>query len=374
MNREYISYNGKKLRKGYTTGSCAAAAASAAAMLLWHDQYLEEITLTLPNNQPLTLPLAYAEKNGDIATAGVIKDGGDDADATHGTLICAKVEKSISQKILIDGGEGVGRVTENGLPIAVGEAAINPIPRKMISESVRKIVGDDQGAVITIYVPEGAQIAKQTMNARLGIKGGISILGTTGIVTPMSEEGWKQAISIELEMKCKQGFRKIVLAPGNYGVDFAVNQLDIHDAAIVSMSNFVGYVLKEVQRLAFEEILIVGHLGKLIKVAGGIFSTHSKDADARMEILVANLALMGVPLTKLKEIAAANTTEAAGELIMASGYQQIYPILAEKVKQRCCQLLKHRKPQPVIEVVLFSSKQGLLASTKPVAAIKEAWQ
>lgn len=371
---EFVYHNGKKLRKGYTTGVCAAAAATAASSLLFHDEVHEQVKVELPDGKSLLIPVHSVEYRKSGASAFVKKDGGDDADATDGMLIGAEVKRSCEDSIIIDGGIGIGRVTQKGLPIEVGFPAVNPVPRKMIEASVRKVIGAGAGAEVTVFAPDGERVARQTMNSRLGIMGGISILGTTGIVTPMSEEGWKQAITVELEMKQKQGMDKIVLCPGNYGEDFAVKELRIPPEKIVSMSNFVGYVLKEVQRLGFTKILIVGHIGKLIKVAGGIFSTHSKDADARSEILVANLALLGVPLADLKQIAVCTTTEAAGELIAGKGYENVYPLLAGKIKSRSEQYLKYRKPEPEIEVVLFSSQRGLLAATKNTKALMEEWQ
>ncbi len=289
-------------------------------------------------------------------------------------LIGADVTQNTEKQIVIDGGIGIGRVTEVGLQIPVGQAAINPVPRKMIEESVRKVIGPNRGAKITISAPEGTTIAKQTMNRRLGVLGGISILGTTGIVTPMSEEGWKRSISLELEMKKSQGHSAVILCPGNYGEDFAQNTLELDGEKIVSMSNFVGYVLKEVQRLEFEKVLMVGHLGKLIKVSAGIFSTHSKDADARTEILIANLALLGMPVDQLKEIQKCLTTEAAGEIIARTEYEEVYQVIAEKVKRRSEDLLKYRKHEPSIETVLFSSQRGYLASTIPLDVLKEEWR
>ncbi|MBO1308009.1 cobalt-precorrin-5B (C(1))-methyltransferase [Enterococcus sp. 669A] len=371
---EFVFYNGKKLRKGYTTGSCATAAATAAALYLVKDQQHEDVQIKLPNESMLTIPIASLELKADSCVAFVEKDGGDDADATDGMLIGVEISRNDTPEIKIDGGEGVGRVTEVGLQIPVGEAAINPVPRKMIAESVRKVIGPEQGALVKVFAPKGVEIAQQTMNSRLGIIGGISILGTSGIVTPMSEEGWKQAISVELEMKKQQGYKKIILCPGNYGEDFAVKELKLKAEQIVSMSNFVGYVLKEVQRLAFEEVLMVGHLGKLIKVSAGIFSTHSKDADARTEILIANLALLGMPVPQLQEIQACNTTEAAGEIIERYGYEGVYQVIADKIKQRSQDLLKYRKPETRIEVVIFSSQRGYLASTQPLAQVMEEWQ
>ncbi|MBO0452137.1 MULTISPECIES: cobalt-precorrin-5B (C(1))-methyltransferase CbiD [Enterococcus] len=371
---EFIFFNGKKLRKGYTTGSCATAAATAAAGLLFNNEAHENIQIELPNTEKLTIPIASLEMKEDTCEAFVVKDGGDDVDATDGMLIGAKLSKNATKQIIIDGGTGIGRVTEVGLQIPVGEAAINPVPRGMIEEAVRKIIGPEQGAKVVIFAPEGASIANQTMNRRLGIIGGISILGTTGIVTPMSEEGWKKSISLELEMKKSQGYRSVILCPGNYGEDFVLKTLKFGEDKIVSMSNFVGYVLKEVQRLEFEKVLMVGHLGKLIKVSAGIFSTHSKDADARAEILIANLALLGMSVEQLKKIQGCLTTEAAGDIIADAGYEKVYPIIAKKIKYRSESLLKYRKHQPIIEVVLFSSQRGYLASTKPIEVLKEEWK
>lgn len=371
---EFVFYNGKKLRKGYTTGSCATAAAVAATAFLLEEEASEEICIELPNKKNLTIPIASIETVEDGCQAFVVKDGGDDVDATDGMLIGAKVVKTSGKQIHIDGGIGIGRVTEAGLQIPVGEAAINPVPREMIEESVRKIIGPNQGVKITIFAPTGEAIAKQTMNRRLGILGGISILGTTGIVTPMSEEGWKQSISLELEMKKSQGHSSVILCPGNYGEAFVLNTMKLNGENVVSMSNFVGYVLKEVQRLEFEKVLMVGHLGKLIKVSAGIFSTHSKDADARTEILIANLALLGMPVSQLQEIEKCLTTETAGEIIASSGYDAVYQVLAEKVKKRSEDLLKYREHEPRIDVILFSSKRGYLASTKPLEQLKEEWE
>ncbi|GCF95200.1 cobalt-precorrin-5B C(1)-methyltransferase [Enterococcus florum] len=374
MMEEYVFYNGKKLRKGYTTGSCAAAAATAAALCLFKDQHHEEVHIQLPSQEWLKIPIHAIEREADLSRAYVIKDGGDDVDATDGMLIGVEITHSENTGVEIDGGIGIGRVTEPGLSNQVGEAAINPVPRRMIVDSVRKIIGEKQGAKVVVFAPAGEEIAKQTMNRRLGIIGGISILGTSGIVTPMSEEGWKQSISLELEMKWQQGHRKIILCPGNYGEDFAVHVLCLDKEKIVSMSNFVGYVLKEVQRIGFEQVLMVGHLGKLIKVSAGIFSTHSKDADARTEILIANLALLGMPRETLQQIQSCVTTEAAGEIIAQEGYEEVYQMIVEKIKQRSQNLLKYRKPEPTIEVVLFSSKRGYLASTSPLETVMEEWE
>ncbi|MDT2830543.1 cobalt-precorrin-5B (C(1))-methyltransferase CbiD [Vagococcus carniphilus] len=372
---EFVYVNGKKMRKGYTTGSCATAASVAATHLLLNEEECEEVVVLSPVDKEIRIPIESIERVDDkTAIASVRKNGGDDADATHGMLIYSKVTLRDDAEVTIEGGEGIGRVTQEGLLVPIGKPAINPKPRKMIGDNIRKMLGESRGADILIFAPEGYEIAKQTMNRNLGIIGGISILGTTGIVTPMSEDSWKAAISIELEMKKKQGFEKIVLSPGNYGEDFAVNKMMIDETKIVSMSNFVGYVLKEVQRIGFEEVLMIGHLGKLIKVSAGIFSTHSKDADARAEILVANLALMGMPIPDLERVSKCLTTEAAGDIISETGYEGVYQIIADKIKFRSEKLLKYRDPKVKVDVVLFSSKTGLLSSTKPIKELMEEWK
>ncbi len=372
---EFVYVNGKKLKKGYTTGSCATAASVAAAHLLLNSEECEEVVVISPVDKEIRIPIVSLKRTDEkTAIAAVRKNGGDDADATHGMLIYSKVVLREDSEITIEGGEGIGRVTQEGLLVPIGQPAINPKPRKMIQDNVRKIIGDNLGADIQIFAPEGYEIAKQTMNRNLGIIGGISILGTTGIVTPMSEDSWKAAISIELEMKKKQGFERIVLSPGNYGEDFAVNKMMIDEKKIVSMSNFVGYVLKEVQRIGFKEVLMIGHLGKLIKVSAGIFSTHSKDADARAEILVANLALMGMSVPDLERISNCLTTEAAGDIISEMGYEGVYKIIADKIKYRSEKLLKFREPKVKVDVVIFSSKTGLLSSTKSIKELMEEWQ
>ncbi|MGT2785047.1 cobalt-precorrin-5B (C(1))-methyltransferase CbiD [Streptococcus merionis] len=372
---EYVYVDGKKLKRGYTTGTCATAATVAALYMILNQEIEEKITVQTASGVEVTMDIQNPSYELEKATAAVEKDGGDDADATHGLLIYSTVTLLPDQTdIEIDGGIGVGRVTEEGLANPVGMAAINPTPRRMIEKSVREIIGDNCGAHVLIWVPGGEERAKLTYNPRLGIVGGISILGTTGIVNPMSEDSWKAAITVELTMLYNQGYRSVVLAPGNYGEDFTTTVLGIDKSRIVNMSNFVGHVLKEVQRIGFTKVLIVGHMGKLVKVASGIFSTHSKDADARMETLIANLALMGAPLDLLEKVDGCTTTEAAGEAIKEYGYEGVYQILADKIKFRSERLLKYRKPEVHIDVVLFASKEGYLASTKPLDMIKEEWR
>lgn len=371
---EYVYVDGKKLKRGYTTGTCATAATVAALSMILNQEIEEKITVQTASGVEVTMEVHDPSFEIENATAAVRKDGGDDADATHGLLIYATVTlRPDETDIEIDGGIGVGRVTEKGLANPVGSAAINPTPRRMIEKSVRDLIGPNCGAHVLIWVPEGERIAKLTYNSRLGILGGISILGTTGIVNPMSEDSWKAAITVELTMLRNKGHESVILAPGNYGESFATEQLTIAPERIVNMSNFVGHVLKEVQRLGFTKVLMIGHLGKLVKVANGTFSTHSKDADGRIETLIANLALMGAPLEVLQKVDKCITTEAAGAIIKEYGYEAVYQILADKIKAKSERLLKYRKPPVEVDVVLFGSEEGFLASTKPLEQIKEEW-
>ena len=371
---DYAYVNGKKLRKGFTTGTCATAATAAAISMILNQDIEEKVTVSTANGVEVTMDIKDPSFGEFTASAAVEKDGGDDADATHGLLIYSTVTLlPDSNDIEIDGGEGVGRVTQKGLKCDVGMAAINPTPRAMIEKTARQLLGPNCGAKIIISVPGGEETAKLTYNSRLGIVGGISILGTTGIVNPMSEESWKASITIELTMLYNQGYRSVVLAPGNYGEDFATNVLGIPPHRIVNMSNFVGHVLKEVQRIGFTRVLLVGHMGNFVKVAGGIFSTHSKDSDARMEIIMANLALLGAPVELLEKVDQCITTDAAGTLIEEYHYEEVYQVLVDKMKFRSERLLRNRKPEVSIDVVTFGTEAGYLASTQTLEEIAEEW-
>lgn len=371
---DYAYVNGKKLRKGFTTGTCATAATAAAISMILNQDIEEKVTVSTANGVEVAMDIKDPSFGELTASAAVEKDGGDDADATHGLLIYSTVTLlPDSNDIEIDGGEGVGRVTQKGLKCDVGMAAINPTPRAMIEKTARQLLGPNCGAKIIISVPGGEETAKLTYNSRLGIVGGISILGTTGIVNPMSEESWKASITIELTMLYNQGYRSVVLAPGNYGEDFATNVLGIPPHRIVNMSNFVGHVLKEVQRIGFTRVLMVGHMGKFVKVAGGIFSTHSKDSDARMEIIMANLALLGAPVELLEKVDQCITTDAAGTFIEEYHYEEVYQVLVDKMKFRSERLLRNRKPEVSIDVVTFGTEAGYLASTQTLEEIAEEW-
>ncbi|MBN8049411.1 MULTISPECIES: cobalt-precorrin-5B (C(1))-methyltransferase CbiD [Paraclostridium] len=371
---EYVYIDGKKYKRGYTTGSCATGAAKAATYMILTKETLETVNIDTPKGIPLNLKVENVDINNAFAQCSIQKDGGDDIDATHKMHIYAKAELIDCNEIIIDGGIGIGRVTKKGLGIEIGKAAINKTPISMIQSEVRKVIGDTKGVKITIFAPEGETIAKKTFNPRLGIVGGISIIGTTGIVEPMSDEGWKKSLSIELEMKKAQGMDKVILVPGNHGEMFIKESLGIDSKYIVRTSNFIGYMLKEAQRIGFKKILMAGHLGKYVKIAGGIFNTHSKVADARNEILIANLALMNAPFELINKINECLTTEEFIEILEEDKYKkykEIYNILSEKCKKRIDIYMNDDEID--IEVMIFSMEKKLLGESKKAGDLKEVF-
>ncbi len=371
---DVVWYNGKALRKGYTTGSCATGAAKVAALMLLRQQVIDNISIVTPSGATLHLNVEMPLISPGEATAAIRKDGGDDIDATHGMMIFARVRLRADTAIIIDGGVGVGRITRKGIGLEIGAAAINKTPRHTIETAVREAIGPQRGADVEIFAPEGEVRARKTFNARLGILGGISIIGTSGIVTPMSEESWKSSLSLELGMKRAEGMNRVILVPGNHGERFVQEQLQLDARYVVTMSNFVGYMLKETERLGFEQVLMVGHFGKLVKVAAGIFHTHSHIADGRMETLIAWLALSDAPRQLIHQVAECVTTEEAMALIDAAGWQRVYPAIARRVAERMSELLRFSARPPRCDALLFSFDQQVLGSSRPVAELTEAFR
>lgn len=380
---EYVYIDGKKYRRGYTTGSCAAAASKAATHMLFTKNKIDKINIDTPKGIPLSLNVCNIELTENKVKCSIEKDGGDDIDATHSMHIYAEAElidRTNDEDIIVEGGIGVGVVTKKGLSVEVGKPAINPVPTRMINSEVRKVIGEDfkdnlgknKSLKITICAPEGVEIAKKTFNPRLGIIGGISILGTTGIVEPMSDEGWKKSLSIELEMKKAQGLESIILVPGNHGEKFIKEKLNLDMKYVVRTSNFVGYMLKEAQRIGFKKILMAGHIGKYIKISAGIFNTHSKIADARSEILISNLAMMGAPYEFLKKIEGCVTAEAAVEIINESNYKDFYDLISNKCKLKIEQYLLDEEID--VEVMIFSMDKTLLGKSDNADSLVEVFR
>jgi cobalt-precorrin-5B (C1)-methyltransferase len=321
-------------REGYSTGSCAAGAAKAACLLLQGGGLPERIEITLPNSVRLIMPIQGGKTGYPIAWASIVKDGGDDTDITHGLEIHATARYISPQgEVHIRGGQGVGTVTKKGLAIEIGESAINPVPRRMIREAVREVFPKEELEII-IEVPVGEAAATCTLNPRLGIVGGISILGTSGIVRPMSEEAFKTSILPELDQAVAYGHKTIVLTPGHYGYSVATERFKIPAEAIIQMGNYIGFLLEEAVYRGIEQVILLGHIGKLIKVSGGIFHTHNRVADARMEILLAHAALAGVNEDTLKYLAEYPTTEGAASELLRLGEQKLLHHLAHLASVR----------------------------------------
>lgn len=380
---EYVYIDGKKYKRGYTTGSCATGAAKAATYMLLTKNKTETINIDTPKGIFLTLKVDNIVIMDDYVECSIEKDGGDDIDATHTMHIHARAEiikKQGDKDLVVCGGNGIGVVTKKGLSVEVGKAAINPVPMKMINSEIRKIIGDDssqyleqdEALKITIFAPKGEEVAKKTFNPRLGIIGGISIIGTTGIVEPMSDEGWKKSLSIELQMKKEQGLNKIILVPGNHGEQFIKENLNLDMKYVVRTSNFIGYMLKEAQRMGYKEILMAGHIGKFIKLSAGIFNTHSKVADARSEILVSNLAMMGAPYEFLKKINECLTAEEAVEIIDNSEYKDFYNLICNKCKFKVNQYLGDDEIK--VEVMIFSMDKTLLGKSDNTDSLVEVFR
>ncbi len=373
MLHKYIVKDGKKLRYGYTTGSCAAGASKAAAYMALENELIDKIDIETPKGWNLSLEVIEPsiEIGGKSSSCYIKKDSGDDPDITHGILIGAKVEITDSPGIVLKGGEGVGKVTKLGLYVPPGEPAINPVPRKMIESEVSKVLPKGKGAIVTIMVPKGVEKAKKTFNPKLGIMGGISILGTSGIVEPMSYDAFKESLALELRMASHNGFDKVVLVPGNYGEEKAIKLFGLNKSNIIKISNFIGFMLNKCIEEKIKKVLLIGHIGKLVKLAGGIFDTHSKVADARLEILAANLALMGASKEVIEKIFECVTTEGAVKIIEDYSFNGIYNILCKRAEEKCAD---HVHGELEVGVVMFSMEKGLLAIGEKAEEILEEYR
>ena len=303
--KEFVTVDGKELRLGYTTGSCAAAASKAAATMILTGRRLEGIKLKTPKGIELELnvediTIEYDDSTGEpvLVRCAIRKDSGDDPDVTNGALVYSEVTLTdLKGEVDIDGGYGVGRVTKPGLDQPVGNAAINSVPRKMITENLQEVARElsfNGGFKVVISIPLGVELARKTFNPRLGIEGGISVIGTTGIVEPMSERALIDTIKVELTQKKELGYEYVLLTPGNYGSDFIRDGIGIDPEMAVQTSNFIGDSIDMCVQLGFKGALLIGHIGKLVKIAGNMLNTHSKYGDCRMEILGSAAAVYGV--------------------------------------------------------------------------------
>ena len=363
MISEYVYKNHKKLRCGYTTGTCAAAAAKAATHMLLTGIPVSYVDINTPRGINIKLKIHDITINKSFVQCAVQKDSGDDADCTDKIFIYAKVSLNPND-IFIDGGEGIGRITKAGLEQPIGSAAINSTPRKMIRQAVINELDAafcESGLNVIIFAPEGIEIAKKTFNPHLGIEGGISILGTSGIVEPMSEKALIDTIYIEMKQKKALGTDILLITPGNYGKNFAKDTLNIDIENGLKCSNYIGDTLDMALELGIKKILFIGHIGKLIKIASGVMNTHSSVADARMETLCASAVLAGCDIDTAKNILLCNTTDSALELLSKNAvFADTMNIMLEKILLN----MKHRTEGLIhIEVIVFSNQMGILAKS-----------
>ena len=306
------------MRYGYTTGSSATAAAKAAVKMLLSKEVVNTVSLMTPKGILLNLEILHINIEENQVSCAVKKDGGDDPDMTNGLEIFALVKKTKQAGVFIDGGEGVGRITKNGLEQPIGNAAINQVPRRMITKEVEEICSQyeyEGGISVLIFVPKGEEIAKKTFNPKLGIVGGISILGTSGIVEPMSEQALIDTIRTEMKMHLAGRGTDSLITPGNYGQVFLHETLKIELKRSIKCSNFIGDTIDMGCELGAKGMLFVGHIGKLVKLGAGIMNTHSKMADGRMEILAACAVRAGAGIETVRNILDCVTTDAALELL-----------------------------------------------------------
>ena len=364
---EFVEKDGKKLRLGYTTGSCAAAAAKAAGWMLLTGREKSTIGLHTPKGLDLELTVHDITRAEDSVSCAIEKDGGDDPDITAGALIYAKVSLIPKRQVDIDGGFGVGRVTKPGLDQAVGQAAINSVPRKMIEENLWEIaraLDYSGGFRVLISVPLGEELAKKTFNPRLGILGGISILGTTGIVEPMSEKALVDTIRVELRQKRLLG-STVLLTPGNYGCDFLKDGLGVDPQKAVQVSNFIGDAIDTCKELDFQRVILVGHIGKLVKLAGNMMNTHSKYGDCRAEILCALAGCEGAAPEVIREMLDCVSCDEMLRLLAEDKRKGVLDRLTVRIQRN----LQYRAGEKMtVECMYFSKVYGLLGETEKARA------
>ena len=394
---EYVNVGTKRMRCGYTTGTCAAAASRAAAELLLLGRALPAVSVLTPAGIEVIAEIEEHKSGDGWAQCAVRKDAGDDPDVTDGALVYARVEYSTSSGVSIDGGIGVGRVTREGLDQPVGAAAINSTPRRMISEQVNAALeaaglhvseeghleagqqdglcdwndAGKRGLLVTISIPAGVELAHKTFNPRLGIEGGISVLGTGGIVRPMSEDALIASIELEMRTIYARGVSDLLVVPGNYGRDFARGQLDLNLEDAVQCSNYLGATLDAACVLGFRRVLVIGHIGKMSKVAGGIMNTHSRVADCRVEVLAAHAALAGAPQSLIAEIMGAATTDAVLDALEERG---MVGAVMESLMHNLADKLNHRvQGRLQIEAIVFSNVHGVLGKTPGADELARIW-
>lgn len=368
-----IKVDNKTLKRGYTTGTCAAAATKMASDLLLSGMAPGFADIETPKGIIVRLrPVEIGMIEGS-AFCSVRKDGGDDIDATHGMLIRSTVTIRRDGVIAVDGGVGVGRVTRKGLDQPPGNAAINHVPREMIAEAVRQVCdanGHTGGMDVIISAPEGEAVAKSTFNSHLGIVGGISIIGTSGIVEPMSQKALVDTIRVDINVHIAAGEKVILVVPGNYGKEYTGRIDGLDPDAAVKCSNFIGDALDISKEGGLKGFLLIGNIGKLVKLAGGIMNTHSRNGDGRMEILTTNFIRAGGDADTARSIADAVTTDDAWDYIVSKNLEKdVADLMMDRIKAA----MEHRTDGALeVGAMMFSSKYGFLGMTEGAEKLLES--
>ena len=372
----YVRSGQNLLRCGYTTGTCAALAATGAARLLLTGTVPESISLQTPKGIVVEVAPLFCRRTAAGAECAIEKDGGDDVDVTTGLPVIAAVELRQDPAITLQGGKGVGRVTKPGLDQPVGEAAINHVPRQMIESALRaeaEAAGYPGGFGVTISIQGGEEVARRTFNPHIGVEGGLSVLGTSGIVEPMSQQAILDTIQLEMDQAALANPRQLILAPGNYGLDYLRDAYpEFAGIPVVKISNFIGDTLDMAATAGFKEVLLVGHVGKLCKLAGGIMNTHSHTADCRTELFCAHAALCGADRALCARLMDAATTDACLDLLDQA--QLRVPVLESLLA--AIQLHLDRRAAGTFRVgaVLFSNQHGPLGTTQTAKELLEQWK
>ena len=372
----------KRLRGGYTTGACVAAGAKAAALYMQDRLTADVVEITALDGTMLMIPIKKIERLEDsqlpegalppVIRAEVVKDAGDDPDITNGTsvfvtLTLARSEDDLKavpgvsvrhENILFEAGEGIGHATKPGLSLSVGEPAINPGPRQLVHNSLLEAFGSPRPCRVRIDIPAGRELAKKTLNPVLGIEGGISIIGTTGVLRPMSEEAFKESLVPQIKVARAAGFDTQIFVPGKIGERIAVSW-GLPEEGMVQTSNFIGYMLEAAADLGLRRILLFGHIGKLAKVAAGVFHTHNRVGDARLEVLAAYSGAMGMPGEGIERILGAVTTEEALPVIGEYGLEKVYEVIAARASYRAERLIFNKVQVGTVLVTLQGELLGM---------------
>ena len=348
------------MKYGTTTGACAAAAAKAAVLALL-DKPVDRVGIPSPIGVRFEIFVKESRKlSDDTGTAMVVKDSGDDIDVTDKLAISATVKLTDDAKVTIKGGKGIGLVTKPGLPLSIGESAVNPMPRRMIEESVKEVLPPGKGAEVTLNIPEGEKVATKTLNAKLGVVGGLSVLGTTGIVKPLSMEACRRSLVPQIDVALSCGYERVFFVPGNIGERITKQLFKPPEDAIVQTGDFMGYMLDKAVEKGVKEIVLLGHPGKLVKLAAGIFNTHHKVADARNEVVAAYAGAVGADSPLVNRILQSNTTEEAISLLkQANLVQKTFDRIAERVSSRVSERVENKVKISVIMVSLDGIVLGM---------------